>query len=78
MNNIDINVNIQVPDSEFCNGCCHMTSIINLYSEPECLIFNIKEKLKYVVFDKYEKWDECKRLSIDDEDEKEGEIYYRS
>lgn len=68
MSNINIDVNIQVPDSEFCNGCCHMTPIINLYSEPECLIFNVGKKLKYIIFDKYEKWDECKKLSMEDEE----------
>lgn len=59
-NYTSINVNIEIPDDDYCNMCDYMTKIINLYSQPKCIIF--KQKLKYVVFDKYEKCDKCKQI----------------
>jgi hypothetical protein len=59
-NCIDINVNIKIPDDDYCNRCDFVTKIINLYSEPKCIIF--KQKLKYVAFNKYEKCDKCKHI----------------
>jgi len=60
-----ININVDVPENEFCNGCDFMTKIISLYSKPECIVF--KQELKYVCFDKYEKCEECLELCKDEE-----------
>lgn len=67
MINKTINVNICVPENEFCNGCDFMTNIINLYSEPKCIVF--KQKLKWTFFDKYVKCKECLDLCNDEDEE---------
>lgn len=65
-NEITINVDIKIPENDFCNCCTYMTLLINLYSQPKCLIFN--KRLNYICFDKYEKCAECKKL-IENEEE---------
>jgi hypothetical protein len=65
MSNITINVQVEIPNSIYCNECKFRTPTISLYSEPKCLIFN--NKLKYEILDKYLKCEECIRFMQQDD-----------
>jgi len=66
---IDMNIfiSVEIPDGDFCRGCKFITPIINLYSEPKCIVF--QKKLDYVHRDNWEKCDECRQIIKDENDE---------
>lgn len=60
---LDINIDVKVSNSEYCEKCRFRTRALSLYYEPECILFDAK--LKSVPMDKYIKCEECKKKSIE-------------
>lgn len=57
---VNMFISVNIPEGDFCNGCKFITPIINLHSEPKCIIF--EDELRYVHRDKWQKCGECKQM----------------